>query len=119
MKRRSRVGGKQVKTRFKSVTPKRGNAPKSARGRSSPLAIQETEVASLTRERDEAIQQQAATSEVLKIVRRSQADVQPVFDAIVESAVRLSGAIFSVLYLYDGDRMRIGATSNFSIEATS
>ena len=33
--------------------------------------------------------------------------------------MRLSGAIFCVLYLYDGDRMRIGATSNFSIEATS
>jgi hypothetical protein len=43
--------------------------------------------------------------------------VQPVFEAIVESAAHLTGAIFSVLYLYDGDRMRIGATSNFSTGA--
>ena len=116
MKRRS--GGQPVKTRRrKTVTPKRRDAPKAVRGSSKPT--HETEAARLTRERDEALQQQAATSEVLRIIRRSPADVQPVFDAIVVSAARLSGAIFSVLYLYDGDRMRVGATSNFNIEASS
>jgi adenylate cyclase len=120
MKKHAKVRGARAKARRPKATKlNRRDEPKAApRFQSSPSG-EETEVARLTRERDEALQQQAATSEVLRIIRRSPADAQPVFDAIVESAVRLSGAIFSVLYLYDGDRMRIGATSNFSIEAAS
>ena len=72
-----------------------------------------------TRELDEALQQQTATSEVLSIIRRSPADAQPVFDAIVQSAARLCDAIFSVVYLCDGDRLRIAATKNWTREATS
>src|SRR6516225_5336795 len=72
-----------------------------------------------TRELEEALQYQTATSEVLSIIRRSPADAQPVFDAIVQSAVRLCGAIFGVVYLYDGDRVRIAATKNFTPTATS
>src|SRR5262245_39793918 len=71
-----------------------------------------------TRELDEALQQQTATSEVLSIIRRSPADAQPVFDAIVQSAARLCGAIFSAVFLWDGDRLRIAATKNFTPEAT-
>src|SRR3974390_967908 len=72
-----------------------------------------------TRELEEALQYQMATSEVLSIIRQSPADAQPVFDAIVQSAVRLCGAIFGVVYLYDGDRVRIAATKNFTPTATS
>src|SRR3974390_3120041 len=71
-----------------------------------------------TRELEEALQYQTATSEVLSIIRRSPADAQPVFDAIVQSAVRLCGAIFGTVYLYDGDRLRIAAT-NISPEAAT
>lgn len=70
-----------------------------------------------TRELDEALQQQAATSEVLSIIRKSPVDAQPVFEAIVESAARLCGAIFSVVYLQDNDRLRFAATKNFSATA--
>src|SRR5262245_63954065 len=72
-----------------------------------------------TRELKETLQQQTATSEVLSIIRRSPADAQPVFDAIVQSAARLCGAIFGVVYLYENDCLRIAATDNFSPEATS
>ena len=72
-----------------------------------------------TRELDEALQQQTATSEVLSIIRRSPADAQPVFDAIVGSAARLCGAIFSVVYLYEDDHVRIAATKNFTPEAAT
>ena len=119
MKKRVKVGGASATARRpKAMKLNRRDEPKAPGFQSSPSG-EETEIARLTRERDEAIQQQTATSEVLKIIRRSPADTQPVFDAIVESAVGLSGAIFCVLYLYDGDRMRIGATSNFSSEAIS
>ena len=70
------------------------------------------------RELEDALQQQTATSEVLRIIRQSPADAQPVFDAIVQSASRLCGAIFGVVYLYDGDRLRIAATNNFTPSAT-
>ena len=56
---------------------------------------------------------------MLSIIRRSPADAQPVFDAIVQSAARLCGAIFSAVYLCDDDRLRIAATQNFTPEATS
>jgi len=107
--------GKAVKTERRKDL-KRGNAPKTLRHRNSVATTKE--VARLTREREEALEQQTATSEVLNIIRRSPADAQPVFDAIVESAARLCGAIFSAVYLYDGDLLRIAATNNFSPQAT-
>ena len=56
---------------------------------------------------------------MLSIVRRSPADAQPVFEAIVQSAARLCGAIFSVVYLYENDHLRVAATKNFTVEATN
>jgi two-component system, NtrC family, sensor kinase len=72
-----------------------------------------------TQELEEALEQQVATSEVLSIIRRSPADAQPVFDAIVQSAARLCGATVSAVYLYENGRLRIAATNNFTPEATS
>jgi hypothetical protein len=69
MRRRSRAGGEPVKTRRrKAVTVKRRKEPKSARRRSSSPTGQEAEVVRLTRELNEALEQQAATSEVLAVI---------------------------------------------------
>ena len=115
MRRRDQAGDKAIKaTRRKAL--KRRNAPKTVRHR-NPAATTK-DVARLTREREEALEQQTATSEVLSIIRRSPADAQPVFDAIVQSAARLCGGIFSAVYLYDDDLLRIAATNNFSPQAT-
>src|SRR6476659_5762248 len=110
-----RRGGTKTKKVGRRSNPrtKAGKAP----ARASVAKVAER-LRQRTRERDEALQQQAATSEVLSIIRRSPADAQPVFDAIVQSAARLCGAIFSILYLYSDNRMRIAATSNFNPEAT-
>src|SRR5262249_36258339 len=53
----------------------------------------------------EALEHQTATAEVLGIISRSPTDVQPVLDAIVESAARVCGIDDVVLRLKDGDSM--------------
>ena len=57
----------------------------------------------------EALEQQTATSEILRVISRSQTDVQPVFRAIVASAARLCGARFTALYRYDGELVHVAA----------
>jgi hypothetical protein len=50
-----------------------------------------------------ALEQQRATSEILRVINPSQTDVQPVFDTIVRSAVRLCNGLFSSLFQFDGE----------------
>src|SRR5947199_7141542 len=119
MKQRRKADGKPPKAgRRKATAPKRPSVPKAARYNKSAAAREEREVERLRRERDEALRQQIAANEVLSIIRRSPENAKPVFDAIVESAARLCDAIFSVVYLYDGDHLQIAATKNWSAEAT-
>jgi signal transduction histidine kinase len=72
------------------------------------------EVQERTRELSETLEHQTATSEVLNVISRSPTDAQPVFDAIVQSAARLCEAMFSVVFLYDGDLLHVAATHNFT-----
>jgi len=64
----------------------------------------------------ESLEQQTATSEILRVISRSQTDVQPVFDTIVQNAVRLCDGIFSVLYQFDGELIHLVAQRNFTAE---
>ena len=113
-----------MQRRGESGQPIKGQRTSRPKARKAPTADVSTadlqkQLGRAIRERDEALQQQTATGEVLSIIRRSPADAQPVFDAIVQSAARLCGAIFGVVYLYQNNRLRIAATNNFSPEATS
>ena len=65
----------------------------------------------------EALEQQTATSEILRVISRSQTDVQPVLDTIVRNAVRLCDGLFSALLQFDGELIHSVAHHNYTPEA--
>ncbi len=65
-----------------------------------------------TAERDEALSQQTATAEILQIINRSAGDAEPVFDAILERAMRLCDAAFGGLLVPDGEFIKYIAFRN-------
>src|ERR1700675_693493 len=86
------------KRRLKTVAPRRRTARTPVRRRGTSAALN-TKIAELSRERDELLEQQAATSEVLKIVGSAAGDLNSVFEAMLEKAVRICGAGFGKLWL--------------------
>src|SRR5262252_3293970 len=113
MRRRSRGSGKHAKARLrKAEMAKRRNAPKATRNRGASVAGQETVVARLTRERDEALLRETANSEILDLISKSPGDLGLVFRAILENATRICHAKFGILTLSEGDAQRIVAMHN-------
>jgi two-component system NtrC family sensor kinase len=81
---------------------------------SSPLAkesrakqAQLTEM--LRRQRDEALEQLAAASDILRMIARSPADLQPVLDEIAEKAAKLCDAVDAVVWRVNGDVFRLAS----------
>ena len=73
--------------------------------------------ADLQRALAEALDQQTATSQILELIGSSPTDAQPVFQGIVESAKRLCGGQFGVVYRYDGDLLHLAAHHGIAGEA--
>ena len=111
MRRRDKTGGKAAKAQ-RPKTLKRGSAPKIAGRRSSPVSNMDTDVARLTRERDEALERQTATAEILGAISGSPTDTQPVFDAIVQSGLKLFPGAATTIVLPDGDQMQAVAIAD-------
>src|SRR6516164_3351652 len=75
-------------------------------------AVIAIENARLLSELRQSLEQQTATSEVLTIISRSPAGLEPVFQAILANATRLCGAKFGTLNLYDGEVVHRSASYN-------
>ena len=110
MKRRSKAGGEASEPRHrKAQKTKRRDASKTV---PSSAPVKGAEVARLTRELNEALERQAATSEVLEVISGSPRDLQPVFAAMLENAVRICDANFGNIYRWDGEALHMLASHN-------
>ena len=110
MKKRSRaIGGLTKGRRRKALKTKRRDASTTV---SSSEHIRDAEVARLTRELNEAREQQTATSDVLQVISSFAGELDPVFQAILANATRISEAKFGALYLKVGDGFRATAMHN-------
>ncbi|MGB6315156.1 MAG: GAF domain-containing protein, partial [Pseudolabrys sp.] len=101
MVRRQRQSGSRSRTR---PAPRRSRKPHDTDA--------ETRVAVLTRELSQALEQQAATSEVLQVISSSPSELEPVFQAMLAHATRLCEANFGVLYRFDGHVFHAVALQN-------
>src|SRR5436190_12127730 len=120
---------KPAKVKARAKRPLAGKPPKDEGAKVRDLERRfaeslerETATGALLQEKDraltEALEQQTATAEILRLISESPTDVQPVFDTIVSTAVRLCEAIYGTVGLVEGDVIVLAAQYNFGREDT-
>src|SRR6516165_3432051 len=96
MRRRTRASSKLADARGRKAMPKRRNAT---------TVRAESESERLRRERDEALEREKATAEVLRVISSSPGDLEPVFQAMLENATSICEAKFGTLFRFDGENI--------------
>jgi len=102
---RGRSKARSVKSRRrKPAAAKRPSSSEAVQPGSSSAAGQHTAIERLNRELAQARQEQAATTDVLRIISSSPGDLRPVFTTILDTALDLCEAAFGIVTTYDGER---------------
>src|ERR1700751_5183326 len=110
MRRRRTMSRKPAKTQHPSTRkPKNSSPPMAACQASSNLADLQDQVSALTRELAEALDQQMATSEVLRVIKAARDALNLVFETLLANTPRLCQAKFGNLDLREGNSFRIAA----------
>jgi len=112
--RRRRATSRKPAKAQQNIKAKRGTASKPARNwRPSALSEdKDRQIARLARERDEAVEQLSAASEVLQIISSSPGELAPVFETMLAKAARLCEAKFGGLFLHEGGGLHFAAGHN-------
>src|SRR4030095_9446581 len=110
-----RRGAKPKKAKVEAKPPIVRKSSKSKGSRVQDLEerlAEAVERESETRKREsEALEQQTATSEILRVISSSPTDLQPVLNAVVKSAARFCGAADAELFRLDGEHLKVAAHS--------
>jgi hypothetical protein len=101
MRGHSKAGSIKSRGR-KPAAPKRSGGTKAARPRNPSAGSRGSEIARLARELAEARQEQTATGDVLRIISSFSGELEPVFRALLEKAVKVCDAKFGIMYRCNG-----------------
>jgi signal transduction histidine kinase len=109
---RRRATSRKTAKAQQTIKAKRDAAPKAAPNRRLSTLSKETKTARLAREREEAVEQLSAASEVLQVISSSPGELEPVFQAMLEKATDICGAKFGMLFRYEGGLFHLAASLN-------
>jgi two-component system, NtrC family, sensor kinase len=101
-----RRGPKPAKSKAESKPPV---ARKSPKDESTKVRDLEKRLAEALRDKSEALEQQTATREILRVIASSPTDIQPVLDTVAESAARLCESFDSAIWRQEGEQLRLVA----------
>jgi GAF domain-containing protein len=107
------AAGNAMKNRRHTTTKaKRLGAPKVSGRPNTSSTKADTKIALLKRERDEALEREKGTAEILRVISSSAGQLEPVFQAVLENAVRICDAKFGTAYLFEDNGFRRIAVHN-------
>src|SRR5262245_23321294 len=109
---KSRTHGRKSRSTAPKARARVCNGPNSLVELKKQLEERTRELAEARGHLSEALERQAATDEVLRVISSSPGELEPVFQAMLASATHICGAKFGMLYLYEGDCFRCAAQHN-------
>src|SRR5262245_31005209 len=95
----------------------RANRPKARKAPTGDISTEHSprQLDRLKHERNEAREQLAATADILRVIRASPTDTQPVFETIVRNAVSLCGSLYANVFRFDGELLHWAASHNVGL----
>src|SRR5262249_54139583 len=109
---KSPTRGRKLRSTGTKARARASHGPNSLIELKKQLEARTRELAEAREDLAEALEQQTATSEVLRVISSSPGELEPIFQAMLANATRLCEANFGSLYLHEGDAFRITAMHN-------